>query len=498
MKYQIEVLSPKEFEKVAKSDSRYSRVLDEDNPSLGFTDVKKGKAYIVKTHWPEVNKALLSHEFEHLLEEHATDEDENGIRHKKFFKQIFAPYIAPILGGILGGPLLGGLLGGGLFGSSLGAGIGAGAFRGLSGVAAGERGVGRSALIAGGTAAGTSAVAGGLGRFFSGAQPASQVAAGGASAPAGSVASAPGQAAGALSRFRSPLVGNFLQQTQGVAALPGGPLTGPSTASIAPQLLRGVQNQPTTPQSSVVAPQLQAPAAPPTPPPGTTPQLPATQAPQAAQPPQGALEKFKAAFTSPAAINSLVGAGVSGIGDLLSPQQELPDVNSLGSVQRFRDSLGRPLSELGSLAQSRLNERLSQGFGGLNTDIESGMRRQFEERRRQTASQFKLFRPNADLATDSAFRQAMGEIDQLEAESIARAQQQELSRFENRQTSDISTALGIDESQLSQLVQLANLDIAQLMQEYNMNRQEAQEFKDIFSNLGSGIASGGFQSGGTQ
>ena len=96
--YQIKVLSSKEFDEVAKSDPRYAMV-DDDN--LGFADVEKKTAYVRYSVYPQLTKYLIDHEFEHLLEDEATDEDEYGIRHKKgkkFFKEIIAPFSVDPLG----------------------------------------------------------------------------------------------------------------------------------------------------------------------------------------------------------------------------------------------------------------------------------------------------------------------------------------------------------------------------------------------------------------
>jgi hypothetical protein len=93
--YHIKVLSDKEFKKVSQSDKRYKNV-DDDN--LGFADPEKKIAYVRHTAWPDLNKYLVNHEFEHLIEEEGTDEDEYGIRHKKKkggFMRIFVPIISP-------------------------------------------------------------------------------------------------------------------------------------------------------------------------------------------------------------------------------------------------------------------------------------------------------------------------------------------------------------------------------------------------------------------
>lgn len=101
--YEIKVLSSKEFDEVAKSDPRYSHV---DDTNLGFADVKHNRVFVKDTGVHELNAYLIKHEIDHLVEEHATDEDSNGIRHKKFFKELFLPSIT---GGIISGGQTGGL-----------------------------------------------------------------------------------------------------------------------------------------------------------------------------------------------------------------------------------------------------------------------------------------------------------------------------------------------------------------------------------------------------
>lgn len=86
--YEIKVLDSDEFDKVAKSDPRYSYV---DESNMGFADRQKGIAYVRGTNVHDLNKYLINHELEELEEAESTHEDPNGIRHKKFFKEIFLP-----------------------------------------------------------------------------------------------------------------------------------------------------------------------------------------------------------------------------------------------------------------------------------------------------------------------------------------------------------------------------------------------------------------------
>lgn len=92
--YEIKVLDSEDFDKIARSDSRYGYV---DDSNLGFSDRVKGVAYVRDTHIHDLNKYLINHELEELIDAHSDHEDPNGIRHKKgpkFFKDILAPIIS--------------------------------------------------------------------------------------------------------------------------------------------------------------------------------------------------------------------------------------------------------------------------------------------------------------------------------------------------------------------------------------------------------------------
>lgn len=93
MSYEIKFLRNEDFEALPNEVTRGANIKD----SLGFYNPYIKKAYIRDTGYSEVNKYLMDHEAEHMIEEHATDEDEFGIRHKKkggfakFFDTIFNP-----------------------------------------------------------------------------------------------------------------------------------------------------------------------------------------------------------------------------------------------------------------------------------------------------------------------------------------------------------------------------------------------------------------------
>lgn len=104
--YEIKILNSKDFDKLP-----YRGIED----SLGLADVKKNRVFVRDTGVHELNRYLINHEIDHLVEEHATDEDAYGIRHKKgpkLFKDIFLPFISAGLSGDkagMAGSALGGL-----------------------------------------------------------------------------------------------------------------------------------------------------------------------------------------------------------------------------------------------------------------------------------------------------------------------------------------------------------------------------------------------------
>lgn len=180
-------------------------------------------------------------------------------------------------------------------------------------------------------------------------------------------------------------------------------------------------------------------------------------------------------------------AGIQGAfglaSDLIAPDPEVPNLGQIPSIEALRSSAGLPQTELGRLAQTRLSEQLNAPFG-LEPGVEQNIQRVFDERRKALISQFKTIRPNADLTSDTAFRQAMYNLDQQEAETMSMARQRAYDTFQTQRRQDIATALGIDEQKLDVLIQAANLDIQQIMMQFGLDAQRASEFKQAFTQLG--------------
>jgi len=102
MSYQIKFLRNEDFDSLPEEITRGSDISD----SLGFYNPYNKSIYIRDTGYSKVNEYLMDHEISHIVEKEATDEDENGIRHKKFFKEMFLPFIT---GGLISGGQTGGV-----------------------------------------------------------------------------------------------------------------------------------------------------------------------------------------------------------------------------------------------------------------------------------------------------------------------------------------------------------------------------------------------------
>ena len=79
MSYSIKILSNQEFDKLP---------FEFASNALGLADVKNNSVYVRNTHVKELNRYLLDHELDHLVEETPTDEV-GGVRYKFNFSNLF-------------------------------------------------------------------------------------------------------------------------------------------------------------------------------------------------------------------------------------------------------------------------------------------------------------------------------------------------------------------------------------------------------------------------
>lgn len=93
-KLDIKFLSDEDFDNMPILD----RLGEDVSDSWGVYNPHTGQIRIRNTGVWDFNKYLLDHELEHAIEEHATDEGPNGLRHKKG-KKFFKSFLLPLFTG---------------------------------------------------------------------------------------------------------------------------------------------------------------------------------------------------------------------------------------------------------------------------------------------------------------------------------------------------------------------------------------------------------------
>lgn len=566
-KMSIEILSGKEFDKLRKSNPRYEHTGD----SLGFADPKEGKAYVMQTHWPELNDWLVQHELEHLLkpEMGLAHQDEHGVYHSKTIKKVKSFFkkavpkelvdVLPTIGAIAGnlipipgvGSAIGGTLGrigreafedptGGGSGvlqrtagsltkdipRSLAIGAAPSIAKGVTSLGKGIAGAADKGIAALGSGGGQTALqqfgVKGVGETLSGLagqRPGTAAGQVGQTSQAGGLAGSP-----LLQGIRDPLAGITGPGVAGAAGtLPqigggftGGPVpSGGAPTAIPPAPSLGGFNLGSAPGAPGQQPgALSLPQTPP-PPPGQ-PSSPAPQAQALVQTGgQGQTSTGGQAGIKKGNILSDIGtsllntvapqgeggnrdlsgllqvgaglglAGGAGTGAFGPQTPEVPNLREIPSIQQLTQTATQAQTPLGEAARTALGTRLTQEFSGANEAVTAQIDRTFDDQRKNLESQFKQFRPNADIATDSGLRRAVFDLENRRAEALGSAEQTEFTRFQEQQRQDIAAGLGVDQNTLAQLVNLANLDIQQIQTQLGLDAQESTNFKTTFGELGS-------------
>lgn len=147
-----------------------------------------------------------------------------------------------------------------------------------------------------------------------------------------------------------------------------------------------------------------------------------------------------------------LGTGINAAGNLLAPKVKTPDITSSPNYQALKN----------------FNYQAPPG-------VEDMIRRNHEEfanqERRNLDNIYKNVRPGTDYTTDSAYIRDRAALDASLEE-----------RFNDELTKASMNYSGQEQNRLSQL---ADADIQQIMLETGMNAQEAEQFKQSFSNIGS-------------
>lgn len=150
-----------------------------------------------------------------------------------------------------------------------------------------------------------------------------------------------------------------------------------------------------------------------------------------------------------------LGMGVNALGQFMAPKTKSPNFNESPNVQ--------------ALSQFQYDKLPGNAEAAINRNLDI----QFEDQMKNLRNVYKNVRPGTDYTTDSAY-------------------QRDLANLQRNQTLNRADALAGPQLQYAQadqqrLMELANTDIAQIMMETGMSSQEAEQFKQSFSNIGTSL-----------
>lgn len=154
---------------------------------------------------------------------------------------------------------------------------------------------------------------------------------------------------------------------------------------------------------------------------------------------------------------------------------------------------GKGISELGALGREKLMGNLNQGFestpDAYYKAATSRLNEAYDKAEQDFARQYKGLRPGANVENDSAYREGINKIRQDRARETSNIAADLDYRRENeyltRQAQSIRQALGVDEQTMQDYMALAQLETGILATNTGVSIAEAQQFKDIFGQLGS-------------
>jgi len=447
MNYTIKYLDSATYDRLP-----YQKVKD----SLGCADQKTKTAYVRRTGLKPLDMFVADHEIDELVNKYSEHEID-GIRYKSSNKLIGT--LAPLAIGLLTGgtgfalaPWFGSTATGALLGSGAGAisgyqeGGGKGA---LSGGLSGGMGGGAGAAFGGGFMAPGATATTGAGGVGHAVKPTLwQRMAGGVgglmgTGPVGDVTGAATAAGGPTS--------NLMWGTQGQVGTGGGtPVTGGAGQLPTANLAGGggsVMNPFGTGQGIAAGPGMGNVAA------GGPSGL------------SGILGKIGGTPTAGGDLGkTLLGAGISGIGQLTKPDIPFPDLMGAGGVQGFQKLLQTGPSGV-------------EVSNSLRTQLEDEVSGKYDQLKQQAKDRFKALRPGADFESDSDYQKTIMDLDADEQDELSNA----VSNYQENQY----------QTQLQGMQYLSQMNIYQLMGETGLDVANAQEFQNWLQQIGGGI----FQSG---
>ncbi len=152
-------------------------------------------------------------------------------------------------------------------------------------------------------------------------------------------------------------------------------------------------------------------------------------------------------------------AGIAGIaapviGNMFAPKSpKIPDINSLGSVQ--------------AMQSFKPGNSISPEY---KTMLDNNNNRLRDQRVRDLQATYRSARPGTDYLTDTNYQRDLAEIER---------------QVQSQSADDLAKAEGTFSSQEQEkLSQIAQMDIYSIMMQTGLDAQEANDFKQMFSNVG--------------
>lgn len=183
---------------------------------------------------------------------------------------------------------------------------------------------------------------------------------------------------------------------------------------------------------------------------------------------------------------------ISLAGNLFAPKVTPPDFSGITNDLRNQVNTGAAGGEFRSLGGTELRRILQEPIGtppeNAYTQGDQLIEDQLTKDLGNISKQYKAVRPGADVAGDSAYRKDIMEA-QERARNTRAANRDALTfqytqqQLQNKYNTMVQ-ALNLDTSQLNQLVELAQLDIGQIMLRTGISAGEAQQMKQLFGDLG--------------
>lgn len=188
-----------------------------------------------------------------------------------------------------------------------------------------------------------------------------------------------------------------------------------------------------------------------------------------------------------------VGAGLatSLLPSLFSEKTQIPQSSLYGDITS--KLLGdKGLSAVGQQGREALSKNLSSEFSPVSDEYYSASTRRLDEAydkaEKDFTTQFQGSRPGADVANDSAYREGINKLRQDRAREkaglSAELDYRREADYMDRQFQNVQTALGVDQQTMQDYMALAQMDANQLALNTGITLGEANQFKEIFGQLG--------------